>query len=278
MSDINDDLRQQIIENDLGWAQQLSVTQVGDQLMLGGDVNELPFNISKVMEEKEFVRKWLPAFAVGNKVGVNYFNQEEWFSFTMCGARAVMVVNKDEETGQYAPVMVIPPLLSINFTADDRRKLRQASGMMYANGHDANKKNDLTSNLRVASALNNPDFGLEAKPLSMSDLIAPEFFAKYDIVPEVEQVVYWLRDVKRKGLKTTSEDLEKVRRILFNDHHKRPVTKEEYLFVYEFSLHSYEVQEKLDAIGEKLPEESVGEDGEQKLAGPSNQTASPFDC
>lgn len=265
-------LRDQIIENDLGWVKELSITQIGDQIMLGGDPDELPFNISWVMEEKDFVREWLLAFVVGTGVGVNYFNQSKWFQHTMGGSRAVMLVNKDEATGKFAPVLVIPPLLSINFTHADRLKLRQAAGMMYANGHDANKKHDLTSNLRVASALGNADFGLEAKPMEMSDLLPPSFLEKYDMVPYIEQVIYWTRDKLRKKehrVETNPEDLNRMRKILFRKHKGEKPTKEEQLFLYKFTFGNYEPEDDLD---------TEADTSEQSLAAPSNRPSSPFDC
>jgi len=275
--------RDQIIENDLGWARDITVTDYDGRLMMGnkGDEN-LPYNIAHVMKEEEFVRKWMLAFAVGNGLGVNYFNQGEWFSFSYGGTRAVLIVAKNEETGAYDPVMVIPPLTTVNLTKEDREKLRLVAGMMHANSEDASKKNDINANLSIANTLMDERIGLEAKPMSMSDLVKPEFFAKYDIEPEVERGVYYIRDVLRRGQKTEIEDLNRARMILSRDHKGRQVTKDEYKFLSELSLGNFNMEGKegVDVItdGGETSATAINKETQQVQSKAPTAPDSPFEC
>ena len=241
---MNELMRDQIIENDLGWAKNIKVTEVDGKLMMGNPGDALPFNISHVMKEEEFVKKWMLAFAVGNRLGVNYFNQGEWFNFSYGGTRAVLIVGLNPTTGVYEPVFAVPPLTTINLTKEDREKLRLAAGVMHANSEDASKKNDINANLSVANTLADERIGLEAEAMEMSDLVRPEFFAKYKIIPEVERGVYYIRDVVREGQKTDPDDLYRAHKILRRDYLGKQVTKDEYKFLHEFSLGTFIIEGK----------------------------------
>lgn len=254
---MNELMRDQIIENDLGWAKSIKITEVDGKLMMGNQGDALPFNISHVMKEEEFVKKWMLAFAVGNRLGVNYFNQGEWFSFSYGGTRAVLIVGLNPVTGGYDPIFAVPPLTTINLTKEDREKLRLAAGVMHANSEDAAKKNDINANLSVANTLADERIGLEAEAMEMSDLVRPEFFAKYKIIPEVERGVYFIRDVvrgkeerdangrvTRPGLETKIEDLDRAHKILRRDYLGRQVIKDEYKFINELSLGWFNIDNK----------------------------------
>lgn len=254
---MNELMRNQIIENDLGWAKKIKVQEIDGKLMMGNPGEDLPFNISHVMKEEEFVKKWMLAFAVGSRLGVNYFNQGEWFSFSYGGTRAVLIVGKNPSTGAYEPIFAVPPLTTINLTKEDREKLRLAAGVMHANSEDASKKNDINANLSVANTLADERIGLEAPPMEMSDLVRPEFFAKYKIIPEVERGVYYIRDVVRapkqydeagkvirQGLETSIAELDRARKILTRDHLGKQVTKDEYKFLHELSLGTFVIEGK----------------------------------
>lgn len=237
--------RDQIIENDLGWAKNIKVTEIDGKLMMGNNgKKDLPYNISHVMKEEEFVKKWMLAFAVGNRLGVNYFNQGEWFSFSYGGTRAVLIVGLNPSTGAYEPIFAVPPLTTINLTKEDREKLRLATGVMYANSEDAAKKNDINANLSVANTLSDDRIGLEAPAMEMSDLVNPAFFAKYKIIPEVERGVYYIRDVVRAGQVTDPDELHLAHKILRRDHLGKQVTKDEYKFLHELSLGTFVIEGK----------------------------------
>lgn len=246
MTHMTGDVRDLIINEDLGWLQQMKVHQVDGKLMLGEEESDLPFNVSHIIEEAEFVKKWLMPFALGNSLGVNYFPVKAWYDFTFNGTRAVLVVKRDEETGKMLPSLLVPPLISHSLTDEDRELLRKASAVIYVNSKDVMKANNMNANLEVAEVLRDPEVGLKAKPLTMTELINPAFFEKYGIVPEVEQKVYYIRDIIHKGEEVAEEDLTKARPILYRDHKGLPVTREEYLFLSQLSKGEFNIEGKVE--------------------------------
>lgn len=237
--------RDKILKEDLGWLDTMTVHQIDGKLMLGGETGELPFNVSHVMEEDEFVRKYLVGFAVGYLNRKNYFDREAWNKLTFNGTRAVMVVKKNEETGQFKPVLLVPPLITHALTEEDFLKLRIAAVTIHTNHHDTMKTNNINASLDIATKLADERIGLKAKPTTLADLISPSYFESKKIIPAVEQSIYWIRDVIRQGQKTEPADLDKARGILFRDHKGEKVSKEEYEFIAELSRGEYKLEEKL---------------------------------
>ena len=103
-----------IVKEDFRFLEDVKVHKVDGTLMLGDQ--ELPYNVSKVMTEAEFVRDWIMGFALGNSLGINYFNSKDWLSFTNNGTRAVMIV---ENENQSKPIAVIRPLIAHNLTQNE---------------------------------------------------------------------------------------------------------------------------------------------------------------
>lgn len=237
-------VRDMMIEEDLGWLAKLEVHNVDGKLMLGEESSELPFNVSHIMQEDEFVRKYLLAFALGNSLGINYFPLQQWFEFTFNGTRAVLVVKKVEETGKFQPVLLVPPLITHSLTDEDRILLRRAAEVIYVNYNDSTKKNNLSANLEVSQVLADPEVGLKAKPMTYADLINPEYFAEKKVIPEVEQKVYYIRDIICKGEKVSLEDLDKARDIFFRDHNNDKVTPAEWQFISKLTKGEFIVEGK----------------------------------
>lgn len=236
------DMRELMIKEDLGWLDQLQVHEIDGKLMLGEEGSDLPMNISHLMNEEEFVRKWLLAFALGNHLGINYFPSAEWFKLTFNGTRAVLVVRKDKE-GKVTPVLLIQPLITHSLTEEDRDLLRRAAEVIYINNHDEMKKNNVNANLEVAQVLANPEVGLKAKPTTYTDLIPMEYFREKGINPLVEQQIYYIRDVVRKGVKTAIADIERARVILYAVAEGKKVPAADLLFVHNLSLGEYEIND-----------------------------------
>lgn len=254
---VPDHIQEMHLENDLGWLKDLKVHELDGKLLLGEPGEELPFNVSHVIEEKEFVQKWLIPFALGNSTGVNYFPFQEWCSFTFNGTRSVLVVARDAETGKYEPTLLVPPIISNSLTADDRYKLRMASLAIYNISEDNRQKENLNASLKVANALADSKIGLEAKPTTLTDLITPAFFEKFSVVPEVERKVYWIRDVIRKGTETNPDDLTRARALFFKEHKGETLTQDELKFLNQLSLGDYEIEDRLaDAPSEQADNES----------------------
>lgn len=228
--------RQAIIDNDFGWLKEIQVLEIDGKLMLGD--GDMPFNVSLVMREDEFVRKWLMGFAIGNSLGTNYFNAQEWHSRTNRGTQSALIVDNENK-----PVALIRPLISHNLNAHDFELLRAASRHIQQVQADTVRSNDPNASMGVANLVKNH---LQAKRLTITDLVAPEFYAKHGIVPEVEQKIYYIKDIIRRG-QAPIEDINKSRDILYRDHRKEVVTAEEYKFLAELSLGEFIVDEKLEA-------------------------------
>lgn len=254
--------RDMILKEDLGWLDELQVHEIDGKLMLGDSAEnaELPINVSHVMSEQEFVTRWLMPFALGNAIGINYFPHQEWARFTFNGTRSVLIVKKNEETGQLRPVLLVPPLITHNLSEQDFLLLRGAARQIHANSEDVMAKNDMNASLRVAEILADERYGLKATRITITDLISPMFFEKHGVIPEVEQKVYWIRDVIRKGaqLKTEPDELNKARDILYRDHKGEPVSKDEYFLIYELSLKEFIIDEKLETAPDSVKSDGNG--------------------
>ncbi|MNM60170.1 hypothetical protein D3C81_714410 [compost metagenome] len=255
--------RDMILKEDLGWLDDLQVHEIDGKLMLGdSDENaELPINVSHVMSEQEFVTRWLMPFALGNATGTNYFPHQEWARFTFNGTRSVLIVKKNEETGLLKPVLLVPPLITHNLSEQDFLLLRGAARQIHANSEDVMAKNDMNASLRVAEILADEHYGLKATRTTITDLISPMFFEKHGVIPEVEHKIYWIRDVIRKGaqLQTKPEDLNTARDILYRDHRKQPVSKDEYLFIHELSLKEFIIEDKLETAPDSVKTNASGQ-------------------
>lgn len=266
------------IKEDFGWVDSLDIRELDGRYMLANADADLPFNVSHVLEEKEFVQKYLLGFALGNSIGINYFPSAQWYSFTYNGTRAVLVVKRDEETGKAIPVLLVPPLITTQLTDEDRQLLRRASDVIHSNAHDNLKMDNMSANLEVADVLKDEDIGLKAKRLTYRDLINPEYFKKFNIIPQEEEKIYYIRDILRKGRETKVEDLNRAREIFYREHTGGAVSREEYQFLSDLSLGEYEVEEK---IGTAPTGVSVSKDGSSSVSGGVSSKAdpeNPFEC
>lgn len=229
------EMRDAILMEDLGWLGDLTIHRVGGKLMLGEA--QLPFSVSHVMTEPEFVRKWLIQFAVGNDVGNgrNYFDLDTWMSFTENGTRAVMIVTDEEKP---RPLMVIQPLLSTNMTQHDHDILRRASILIRNSAENTMTKTNPSANLGVAGRIN--EVLSNVKPRTFTDMVLPEFYERHFIIPRVEKQLYYIRDSIREGQTTDNAEINRAREILYRDHKGESNTKADHDFINYLSQHRYE--------------------------------------
>lgn len=221
MQQMSKDVRDQIIKEDFRFLEEITIHEVGGKLMLGD--GELPFNVAHVFYEKEFVRKWLMAFALGNNYGVNYFNADAWFALTENGMKHAMVVDENHK-----PLLVIPPIITTNLSPRDYAILRAASTQMQAVAADTLRKNDPNANLSLANQLQN--YFSTLKRLTLTDMVNAEFYTKHGIIPEVEQQIYYIKDNINNG-QAPLEDITKSRDILYRNYRDEPITQEEQEFI-----------------------------------------------
>jgi hypothetical protein len=217
MSQMTKQDREDILQEDFAFLQTVKVQDVNGKLMMSD--GEVPFNVETVLYEKEFVRDWLMPFAIGNDLGKNYFKVNEWFQISGNGTRAVMVVDDDHK-----PVLIIAPMINHNLTEREYRMMEQASRMIHSHSADTMKKNDPNANLSLAKALT---AALDKKKrVTLTEMIAPEFYAKHGVIPEAEKQIYYIKDNLNNNSRDI-KDINAIRPTLYANHRKEPVTQEQ---------------------------------------------------
>lgn len=256
MDKMDKTVRDQIIEEDFGFLKDIEIHEVDGKPMLGD--GNIPFNVQSVIYEKDFVREWLMAFAVGNEIGVNYFNLQKWFSISLNGTKAVMVVDENRQ-----PLFVVPPLISHNLTPREMDFFRTASEMMYANSNNVQISKDPQANLRISNQV--VEKIKDVKRRTFTDLITPAFYEKYSIVPLVEQQIYYIKDRINDG-KTPIEEINALRLALYKNHKGEKLTSEEKELVARLSKNSFELNE---------PSDTKENENNKQAQGTGNN---PFEC
>lgn len=231
---MNKEQRQAIINNDFGWLNDIKLHEVDGRIMLGDDNN--PFNISTVLRESDFVKNWIMGFALGNDLGINYFNARDWHAMTNRGTRAALIVDANEK-----PVCLVRPMISHNLTARDFELLRGASQHIQQVQADTTRSTDPNASMGVAQMVAE---NLEAKRLTITDLVPAEFYEKHGIIPAVEKKIYYIKDIIRRG-EAPIEEITRSRDILYRDHRKQVVTAEEYKFLFELSKGDFIIDDKI---------------------------------
>lgn len=233
---MNKDIREALIDSDLGFLNDITVHEIDGKLMMGND--SLPFNVACVLTEKEFVKNWIMPFALGNDLGINYFNGPVWHSMTNKGTQAVMVVDDDDHN---VPVLLVQPMITHSLTPGDFELLRLTSQHIQQVQADVQRSQDPNATMGAAKMLRDR---IEAKRITITDLVSPEFYAKHGIIPAVEQKIYYIKDIIRKG-KAPIEDITKSRDMLYRDHRGEHVTDEEYQFLYTLSQGNFIIEGKV---------------------------------
>jgi hypothetical protein len=217
MSQMTKQDREDILKEDFAFLDSVKVQNINGKLMMSD--GEVPFSVATVLYEKEFVRDWLMPFAIGNDLGKNYFKVNEWFQISANGTRAVMIVDDDHK-----PVLIIAPMINHNLTPREYQMMEQASRMMHSHSADTMKKNDPNANLGLAKALTKALDG--KKRVTLTEMVAPEFYLKHGVIPEVEKQIYYIKD----NLNNNSRDIKEINAIrptLYANHRKEPVTQQQ---------------------------------------------------
>lgn len=220
-----------IIKEDFRFLEDVKVHKVDGTLMLGDQ--ELPYNVSKVMTEAEFVRDWIMGFALGNSLGINYFNSKDWLSFTNNGTRAVMIV---ENENQSKPIAIIRPLIAHNLTQNEVTILRRLNERLHSLSGDTMNGANPHASLGLAKGVGDMLEGVER--LTLTNMIPMSLYAKHGIIPEVEQRIYYTKDILNEGNRPI-EDINKLRPIFYKMEKGEKITNEEKAFVTEVTLGNY---------------------------------------
>ena len=216
-------MKERIIQSEFGWLKDFDVTEVDGKRMMTLKGDNLPFNVSHILTEDEFIRDWLMPFALGNDLGINYFPAADWLKISADGTQSVMVVDATNE-----PMLIIPPLASHNFGPEQYKVFRKIELALKQIAEDTMAKGNPQASafLTDASAHTLKD----VKRRSITDLVSPWYYAKHKIIPDVERQVYFIRDSIHKG-NIDPEHLTKARPILYKAWRNEPVTEEEKKFI-----------------------------------------------
>lgn len=226
-----------LVDSDLGFLKEISVHEIDGQLMMGDA--KLPFNVAVIFTEKEFIAKWMMAFALGNDFGTNYFDSVTWHRITNQGTQAAMVVDDDNK-----PVLLVRPMISHNLSPRDFELLRITSQHIQQMQADTFKSKDPNASLPAARMLQDK---LSAKRLTITDLVSPEFFERHGINPAVEKKVYYIKDHILRG-EGKIEDINRSREILYKLEKGEQTTTEELKFIHDLSKGEYIIENMVSKV------------------------------
>lgn len=238
-----------IIADDFRFLESVKIHNVDGSLMLGDE--ELPYNVSKVMTEEEFVRDWLMGFALGNSLGINYFNSAAWLSFTNNGTRAVMIVDDKDKT---KPLVVVRPLIAHNLTQNEIAVLRRLNERLHSLSGDTMNGANPHASLGLARGVGEMLEGVER--LTLTAMIPAEFYEKHGINPEAEQKVYYTKDILNEGRRPI-EDINKLRPIFYKLEKGESITKEEKAFVSDITLNNFVFNNQDDNVNTEQVKETA---------------------
>lgn len=211
--------KQRIIEESFGWLKDYTVSEVDGKRMMTAKGETVPFNVATVIEEEEFLKNWLMGFALGNYHGHNYFRVQEWLEMSADGLQSVMVVDKENK-----PMLIIPPLVSNNLGPEQYRMFRNIEAAIKQISADSQRQADPMAS---AGLVEHSEASLsKVKPRTITDLISDWYYAKHNIIPVVEQQIYYIRDNINQG-QVKADDLSKARPILYKAFRNEPVTQAE---------------------------------------------------
>lgn len=226
-------LKQRLIEESFGWLKDYTVSEVDGKRMMTLKGETVPFNVATVMEESEFVGKWLIQFTLGRANGRNYFNTQEWLDLSADGLQSVMIVDADNK-----PVLIIPPLVSNNLGPEQYRMFRHIEQAIKQISADAMRQADPMASARLAEMSEN-SLG-SVKPRTVTDMVSTWYYEKKGIIPEVEQQIWFIRD-QIWNEQISAEQLTKARPILYAAYRNEPVTNEDKEFINKLVKEQWDV-------------------------------------
>lgn len=259
MSDKNESMRQAIINEDFKFLDDIKIHNLNGTLMLGDE--ELPYSVGHVIKESEFVSKWLMGFALGNSIGINYFDTNGWLALTNNGTRSLMVVDDNDPT---QPLLVIKPLISHNLTQNEIYVLRRLNERLHSLSADTTHGSSPNASMGLSNGV--VDMLDDVKATTLTDMIPESFYEKHGVNPAAEQKLYYTKDVINKG-KRSLEDINKLRPIFYRLEEGKNLTKEEIAFVKEMTNN--------ELVIENQPTNSKEESVEDKLTQVNDD---PFSC
>lgn len=225
--------KQRIIEESFGWLKDYTVTEVDGKKMMTAKGETVPFNVATVIDETEFLSKWLIQFALGRRHGRNYFATQEWLDMSADGLQSVMVVDENNK-----PMLIIPPLVSNNLGPEQYKMFRNIELAIKNIAADSQRSADPMASAKLAEYSGNSL--AEVKPRTITDMVSDWYYAKHDIIPDVEGQIWFIKDHIHNEV-IDPELLNKARPILYRAFRNEPVTNEEKEFINKLVKEQFDV-------------------------------------
>lgn len=226
---------QSILNEDLSFLKEMSIHESGGKRYLGTATKA--FNIEWRLTESEFVKNWLIQFALGNDMGVNYFNIAKWMEKTNKGQGLVEIFSDATETEASVSLFIIPPLMAVNMSNSDYQLIRHAIQCINSNMVDEQATRLRDSNKPIADELGQM---LSGKRIPIPNHVPDWFYERHNVVPLVEQQCFFIRDIVNADKKSPHEDYYKLRDILYKRHKGEKLSAEEKAFAVALSRDTIE--------------------------------------
>lgn len=234
---------------DMEYLKSMCIHHVAGQQYMGD--SKLPFNVSYIMPESEFTSKWLIQFTLGGYYGVNYFNYPEWFKLTNNGKLCVLVVDEENK-----PMFIVDPISGNNLNAEDRNLLATASRLLGNNYYEENRLERSKKDNLVATKV---DEYLSHSKKTLTDFIPTWYYEHVNVIPEIKQKMFYIRDVLNKTNPLTVEELLKGEEILIKELKGQSISQEEIDFIKDISDNKYRLTFKEKVEDETNEQEPKGD-------------------
>jgi hypothetical protein len=248
--------RERMIESAFGWLRDVDTIEVDGKRMMVNKGDNKPYNVADIIKESDFIRDWLMLFALGREHGLNYFPTQEWIDLSGDGLQSVMVVDDNNR-----PLFLIPPLVTTNMGPEHQKMLRDLEQAIKQIAADEQLKHLPDASAHLAHHVEN---GLASvKPKLITDMVPQWYYAKHQIIPEVEKQVNYIRQVVNP--RATVDDLNKARPILYRAFKKEPVTADEKKFITELTDGLFKFEESTSETAVKQNEAKDQDEPDQEF-------------
>lgn len=225
--------KQRIIEESFGWLKDYTISEVDGKRMMVAKGETKPFNVATIMDESEFLAKWLIQFALGRRHGRNYFDTDGWLALSAEGLQSVMIVDENSK-----PMLIIPPLVSNNLGPEQYKMFRNIEMAIKNIAADGQRSADPMASAQLAEHAANSLSNV--KPRTITDMVSDWYYAKQNIVPDVEGQIWFIRDIIHNE-NVAEELLTKARPILYKAYRNEPVSNEEKEFINKLVKEEYDI-------------------------------------
>lgn len=247
------------IQESFGFLNDINVDSFnGDQYLTKDGI---PLNAISKMKESEFVKNWLPQFALNNSASnQNYFNFPEWGKISNQHTMCVIIVD-DNDPGE--TLFVIKPLSSYTLTPEERNVLQQTSAALRTSIQATVEGQKPQIETRQIAETMKQHMG-KSVHTPIHKLVPDEFYVKHGLYVESLRKVIWMKDEIFKG-NIDQPTLFKVKDIFDKEDREGCATREEYEWI------------KSICPQFNIPEELLSQHGDNKVKNNQQDDNTGFD-